>query len=142
MEIFKGRLPLPPGINRSYSIGYIPNRQGEMKPHIVASAELKKFKELAAWQLKDAHIQRVDWQVVESIREAKKKRKQTPLKMNVFFYFDSRWRKDIDGGEKHVQDVLCKFLAINDNLIVEKHTCKDVDKENPRVEVEISVVQE
>lgn len=142
MEIFKGRLPLPPGINESYAIGYVENAKGEMKPRVVASAKLKQFKKMAAWQLKDAKLQQVDWEMVETIRIAKKKHKHIPLKMNFSFYFDSRWRKDIDGGEKHAQDAVCKHLGINDNLIVEKHTCKDVDKEHPRVEVEISVVQE
>jgi Holliday junction resolvase RusA-like endonuclease len=140
--LFRGRLPLPPGINDSYAIGYVENAKGEMKPRIIASAELKLFKELAAWQLKDAKTNEVDWEMVAIIQNAKKKRKHIPLEMKFSFYFNSKWRRDIDGGEKHAQDAVCRHLGINDNLIVEKHTCKDVDKENPRVEVEICIVQE
>ena len=60
------------------------------------------------------------------------------LALSIRFYFASALRRDIDGGLKIAQDALCEGLGINDNRIVETHLYKHIDKDNPRIEVQLS----
>jgi crossover junction endodeoxyribonuclease RusA len=57
------------------------------------------------------------------------------LSLSVIFYFATALRRDLDGGLKIAQDALCEALGTNDNLIVEIHLSKRVDRHNPRTEV-------
>jgi Holliday junction resolvase RusA-like endonuclease len=47
---------------------------------------------------------------------------------------------DVDAGEKAAIDAVFHYLTLNDNLVVDKHTTKEVDREDPRVEVELRCV--
>jgi crossover junction endodeoxyribonuclease RusA len=60
------------------------------------------------------------------------------LALSIRFFFTSRLRRDVDGGLKIAQDALCQSLGINDNRIVETHLYKNLDKQNPRIEVSLS----
>jgi crossover junction endodeoxyribonuclease RusA len=60
------------------------------------------------------------------------------LVLSIRFYFTSALRRDVDGGLKIAQDALCEGLGINDNRIVETHLYKHIDKENPRIEVQLT----
>lgn len=60
------------------------------------------------------------------------------LALSIRFYFTSALRRDLDGGLKIAQDALCEGLGINDNRIVETHLYKYIDKENPRIEVQLT----
>ncbi len=60
------------------------------------------------------------------------------LALSIRFYFTSALRRDLDGGLKIAQDALCEGLGINDNRIVETHLYKYIDKENPRIEVQLA----
>jgi Holliday junction resolvase RusA-like endonuclease len=100
------------------------------------------FKKAAALELKNTATTRVDWQVVEAIREAKRKRKQIPLTMTVTFYFKTMWKRDIDGGEKHAMDAVCKHLGLNDNLVTYLPVKKLADRNDQRVEVSICIAEE
>jgi crossover junction endodeoxyribonuclease RusA len=60
------------------------------------------------------------------------------LALSIRFYFTSALRRDLDGGLKIAQDALCEGLGINDNRIVETHLYKHIDKDNPRIEVQLS----
>jgi len=62
------------------------------------------------------------------------------LALSVRFYFTSALRRDVDGGLKIAQDALCEGLGINDNRIVETHLYKHIDKDNPRIEVQLTPV--
>lgn len=133
---FSGSLPIPPGINRSYK-NFLNKKTG--KSMFAGTPEARRFKQAAAQKLQDAQV---DWSVVETIQAAKRKRKQTPLEMTISFFYESRWRRDIDAGEKATIDAVFKHLQLNDNLIVAKHTFKQLDKINPRVELQIRIVEE
>jgi Holliday junction resolvase RusA-like endonuclease len=133
---FSGSLPIPPGINRSYK-NFLNKKTG--KSMFAGTPEARRFKQQAAQQLQDAQV---DWSVVEAIQTAKKKHKQTPLEMTISFFYESRWRRDIDAGEKAAIDAVFKHLQLNDNLIVAKHTFKEIDKMNPRVELQLCIAHE
>lgn len=118
-------LPLPTGVNGSYKTG---------KGRFYGSAELKSFKEEAHYALRQSGT--FDWLSIHRLLESKKK---TPLAMTIDFYFPTLWKKDIDGGEKAVIDAVFNYIALNDNLIVDKHTRKLVDRANPRCEISVMV---
>lgn len=124
---FMARLPLPPGINKSYKIIKMPN--GHYR--LAATPELMDFKERATVKLMNAEV---DWSLVNAIRQSRLK---TPLEIDICFYFSTLWKRDIDGGEKAVIDAVFHRLDLNDNLIVEKRTTKSVDRDEPHVEVEV-----
>lgn len=125
--IVSATLPLPPGINASYKSG---------KGKFYGSAELRAFKDEAQYALLASGL---DWPVIHSIQASKKK---TPLVATIDFYFPTLWKRDIDGGEKAVIDVLFDYICLNDNLIVEKHTRKLVDRGNPRCEIRVYLYEE
>ncbi|HEY7418745.1 MAG TPA: RusA family crossover junction endodeoxyribonuclease, partial [Ktedonobacteraceae bacterium] len=59
---------------------------------------------------------------------------------HISFYFPTLWKKDVDGGEKHIIDAVFQHLELNDNLNVEIHVYKFADRDEPRVEVELCCV--
>jgi len=122
-------LPLPPGINASYKTG---------RGNFYGSPELKGFKEEAHYALLQQK-DKVDWVAIEAIQKRKGK---TPLAASIDFYYPTLWRRDIDGGEKAVIDAIFGYVGLNDNLIVDKHTRKMVDRGNPRCEISVSLAGE
>lgn len=139
---FSGRLPVPPGINQSYKIVTIKLKSGKRYNRLGDTPQATAFKRAAAQQLKDTTTTLVDWQVVETIKEAKHKRKHVPLIMTITFFFETMWRRDVDGGEKHIQDAICKHLGINDNLVIRLVVEKQADRNNPRVEASLCIAEE
>ena len=118
-------LPLPTGVNGSYKTG---------KGRFYGSAGLKSFKEEAYYALcKNGGF---SWITIHEMQSSKKK---TPLAMTIDFYFPTLWKKDIDGGEKAVIDAVFSYIGLNDNLIVDKHTRKLVDRANPRCEISVAI---
>jgi Holliday junction resolvase RusA-like endonuclease len=73
--------------------------------------------------------------------EAKSQWKKEPLKgdiaLNVLFYFKDKRMLDIDGGLKALFDCLTGIIWVDDKQITELHAFKEVDKSNPRVELQI-----
>lgn len=135
-ELFRGRLPLPPGINRSYQIVYIGRH-----PRIADTPKSAEFKEEAVLRLREQR-QAVRWDVLEGIRYQLGNGVYTPLKMGICYFFPTMWKRDVDGGDKAVIDAVFKFLQLNDNLVVDLHATKQADKSDPRVEFELSLAQE
>ena len=60
------------------------------------------------------------------------------LALSIRFYFTSALRRDVDGGLKITQDAICEGLGINDNRIVETHLYKHIDRDNPRIEIQLT----
>lgn len=118
-------LPLPPGINASYKSG---------RGKFYGSAELNSFKNDAYYALRQRGT--FDWLSIHRLLESKKK---IPLAATIDFYFPTLWKRDIDGCEKAVIDVLFDYISLNDNLIVDKHTRKLVDRGNPRCEISVAI---
>jgi Holliday junction resolvase RusA-like endonuclease len=127
-------MSLPPGINNSYKIVKILNSEdGVSSMRLGATPELEEFKESAGWELKVAPV--CDWLVIEAIKLNKKSK--TPLAVRLKFYFPTLWKRDIDGGEKHVIDAAFRHLGLNDTLVLDLHVTKEADREDPRCEIEI-----
>jgi crossover junction endodeoxyribonuclease RusA len=64
----------------------------------------------------------------------------TSLSLTIRFCFSSALRRDVDSGLKIAQDALCAGLALNDNRITEIHLYKRQDKDYPRIEVMLSLL--
>lgn len=129
---YRATLPLPPGINASYKIVSI-NMGKKRINRLGATPELEQFKQLAFYELSNQTIR--DLSIIQSIRESKKK---IPLAVTIDFYFETLWKKDVDGGIKAVLDAVFDFFDLNDNLIVDLHVRKHVCKELPRCEIGLS----
>jgi Holliday junction resolvase RusA-like endonuclease len=121
---------LPSSVNRAYMPG------GNT---IIATPELRQFKIAAAWELKNAKIDRG---VLELLRAAKKKKCHVPLAANIAFCYRTLWKIDLDAGIKHLLDAVFEHLEINDNQNVDMHVFKIADPERPRVEIELRRVTE
>lgn len=132
---FRATLPLPPGVNTSYQIVQNESKEtGKRYRHIAHTKEAQQFKKDAALMLTES---KCDLAILSALKSSRYK---TPLSMAIRFYFPTLWKRDIDGGEKAVIDEVFRHLALNDVLVVDKHTTKEVDVLDPRVEVEISCV--
>lgn len=66
--------------------------------------------------------------------------KQGYLCLFVNFYFKTPLRRDLDGGLKILQDTICEALGMNDNRVVDIHLVKRVDRQRPRVEVQVEAL--
>jgi crossover junction endodeoxyribonuclease RusA len=116
-------LPLPPSINHQYA-----TVQGRR----VLSRAGREFKSLVAeevenWLDKGPHVDVTLFQ-------------RHYLALTITFYFRSALRRDLDGGLKIAQDALCEALGVNDNLVIEIHLRKRVDRHSPRMEVQLTAL--
>src|SRR5712691_7556763 len=113
-------LPLPPSINHQYA-----TVQGRR----VLSRGGREFKRLVVeevenWLEKHPHVDVALFQ-------------HHYLALTIMFYFMSALRRDLDGGLKIAQDALCEALGVNDNLVIEIHLSKRLDRHCPRIEVHL-----
>jgi len=116
-------LPLPPSINHQYA-----TVQGRR----VLSRAGREFKRLVVeevedWLEKHPHVDVALFQ-------------QHYLALTLIFYFMSALRRDLDGGLKIAQDALCEALGVNDNLVIEIHLSKRVDRHSPRMAVQLTAL--
>ena len=116
-------LPLPPSINHQYA-----TVQGRR----VLSRSGRAFKALVAEEVEHWLDKHPLFDVVLFQRHY--------LALTITFYFVSALRRDLDGGLKIAQDALCEALGINDNLVVEIHLRKRVDRHSPRIEVHLTAL--
>jgi Holliday junction resolvase RusA-like endonuclease len=135
--LFRGRLPLPPGINASYKIVRIRRAGGREYQRLGETPELRQFKKDAALELSQTKVDVTLW---EQIRHALPRK--TPLQGEITFFFETMWRRDVDGGIKHTIDAVFAHLILNDNLLVDLHVRKLVDKNDPHTDVEISLLKD
>jgi len=113
-------LPLPPSINHQYA-----TVQGRR----VLSRSGREFKAFVAEQVESWLDDRPHVDVALFQRHY--------LALTITFYFASVLRRDLDGGLKIAQDALCEALGVNDNLVIEIHLSKRVDRHCPRIEVHL-----
>jgi crossover junction endodeoxyribonuclease RusA len=113
-------LPLPPSINHQYAT--VQGRRVLSR----AGREFKRLvvEEIENWLDKHPHVDVGLFQ-------------QPYLALTITFYFMSVLRRDLDGGLKIAQDALCEALGVNDNLVIEIHLSKRVDRYFPRMEVRL-----
>lgn len=113
-------LPLPPSINHQYA-----TVQGRR----VLSRAGRDYKQCVAKEVEDW----IDNQQLSASDLMRFRRHY--LSLTITFYFVTALRRDLDGGLKIAQDALCEALGVNDNLVVEIHLSKRVDRYNPRIVV-------
>jgi crossover junction endodeoxyribonuclease RusA len=134
------KLPLPPGINQSYTIGTC-HRTG--KRRIVSKLEHKQFKRDAAMllanqkQLMDTEQRKEYNRIIEDILK-----NGLFLLLEVFFFLEDILSRDEDGGLKVIQDSVCKCLGIDDKYVMDAHIGKRRANGNPRCEVRVYLWQE
>jgi crossover junction endodeoxyribonuclease RusA len=115
-------LPLPPGVNNQYvTVG---RRR-------VLSKEARAFQRAASALVRDALIR---WEQSDawlaSLREQ-------PCACDLTLYFETPFKRDLDGGLKIALDVLCTTLGLDDRYIVALTLTKRIDPLNPRAEIEL-----
>ena len=113
-------LPIPPSINHHYAT---------VNGRRVLSAEGRRFKTLVGREVICALAKRKAGRRFLAVQN------NSPLALDLRFYFASELRRDIDGGLKITQDAVCEALGINDNRIVEVTLRKDRDAVTPRMEL-------
>jgi crossover junction endodeoxyribonuclease RusA len=118
-------LPVPPSVNHQYAT---------VNGRRLLSAKGRAFKELVGQQILVA--------LAQSSHRGTLRRtlSQANLSLSIQFFFASALRRDTDGGLKIAQDALCEGLGLNDNRVVETHLYKYQDRDNPRMELLLSVV--
>lgn len=118
-------LPLPPGVNNQYvTVG---RRR-------VLSASAKAFHRDVA-------------RAISSLRSAGKllpagDRLVTDSLLGIYlvFYFETPFKRDLDGGLKITLDALARTLGFDDRSVVDLHLSKRIDPLRPRVEIEIETI--
>ncbi|MGQ4809171.1 hypothetical protein NKDENANG_02582 [Candidatus Entotheonellaceae bacterium PAL068K] len=113
-------LPVPPSVNHQYATVQgrrVLSRAGRAYKQLVAE-EIEHRRE--SGELSEATLSRFQGHYLSLI---------------IVFYFAAVLRRDLDGGLKIAQDAICEALGVNDNLVVEIHLRKRVDRQHPRIEV-------
>jgi crossover junction endodeoxyribonuclease RusA len=113
-------LPLPPSINHQYAT---------VNGRRVLSQAGRTFKAFTAETVATHLDDQPDAEALVALF------RRHYLTLSITFYFASPLRRDLDGGLKIAQDALCEALGVNDNLVVEIHLKKRVDRHQPRIEV-------
>jgi crossover junction endodeoxyribonuclease RusA len=118
-------LPVPPSVNHQYAT---------VNGRRLLSARGRAFKEMVGQQILLALAQSTHRGTLrQAVREG-------TLSLSVYFFFTSALRRDVDGGLKIAQDALCENLGVNDNRVVELHVYKRQDRDNPRMELHLSII--
>ncbi|MDH3604853.1 MAG: RusA family crossover junction endodeoxyribonuclease [Candidatus Tectomicrobia bacterium] len=120
-------LPVPPSVNHQYA---------SVNGRRVLSRAGRDFKALVADEVEE-------WRDREGIsNETLALFGRHYLSLTITFYFTSALRRDLDGGLKIAQDALCEALGVNDNLVVEIHLRKRIDRQSPRIDVVLQALPE
>lgn len=117
-------LPLPPGVNNQYvTVG---RRR-------VLSRDAKAFH-------KDVKVILAELSVRPDFDESWLASLQNlPLACDLLFYFETPYRRDLDGGLKIALDAVCGGLGLDDRYIVTLTLAKHLDPLRPRLELEIGI---
>ncbi|MBI4000790.1 MAG: RusA family crossover junction endodeoxyribonuclease [Nitrospira defluvii] len=117
-------LPVPPSVNHQYAT---------VNGRRLLSAKGRAYKDLVGQQILVALAQSPHRGTLGQIL------RQASLSLSIHFFFASALRRDTDGGLKIAQDALCEGLGLNDNRVVEIHLYKFQDRDNPRMDLLLSV---
>lgn len=118
-------LPLPPSINHQYIT--VKNRR-------MLSPEARKYKRTLVPMLR-RKLSAWSPEFMEAAKEGY-------LALFLDFFFETPLRRDLDGGLKITQDVICEALGANDNRVVDIHLVKRMDPLHPRVEIELEILDD
>ncbi|MBX3342899.1 MAG: RusA family crossover junction endodeoxyribonuclease [Nitrospira sp.] len=117
-------LPIPPSVNHQYAT---------VNGRRLLSAKGRTYKDFVGQQIVVALAQSPHRATLRQTLQ------QASLSLSIHFFFASALRRDTDGGLKIAQDALCEGLGLNDNRVVETHLYKHQDRDNPRMEIRLSV---
>ena len=120
-ELLQITLPLPPSVNNQYAT---------VNGRRVLSPESRRWKQSAQKLL--ARIEPTA-AFLETARAGY-------LALFIDFYFETPMRRDLDGGLKIAQDVICQALGVDDRRVVDIHLVKRIDPLRPRIEVELEAL--
>lgn len=120
-ELVHFALPMPPGVNNQYVT---------VNGRRVLSKEARRWKTQAT-QLLARLVLPPSFSA--TLREGY-------LALFIDFYFETPLRRDLDGGLKIAQDVICQSLGIDDRRVVDIHLVKRIDPLHPRIEVELEAL--
>ena len=125
MKTLQLTLPLPPSVNNQYvTVG---RRR-------VLSREAKAFRRDVATIVRDLLIK-------GAIQESwlADLRGQT-FACDLVYYFETPFKRDLDGGLKIALDALCDALELDDRYAVSLTLTKQIDPLQPRVELELGPI--
>lgn len=122
-ELVQLTLPLPPGVNNQYAT--INGRR-------VLSKAARSWKTQATQILSRLELPAAFQATLQA----------GYLALFIDFYFETPLRRDLDGGLKIAQDVICQSLGIDDRRVVDIHLVKRIDPLRPRIEVELEALAE
>ncbi len=114
-------LPLPPGVNQQYAT---------VNGRRVLSRAARRWKTEALQTLGRISIPEP---FMQKLRDGY-------LALFIDFYFETPLRRDLDGGLKLTQDVVCEALGTDDRRVVDIHLVKRIDPLRPRVEIELEAL--
>ncbi len=122
MKTLRLTLPLPPGVNNQYvTVG----------KRRVLSKPAKAFHRAAGVVVREKRGRgAIDDGWLESLHEL-------PLACDLVFYFETPYKRDLDGGLKITLDAVCTLLNLDDRYIVSLTLEKRLDPLHPRVELEL-----
>lgn len=117
-------LPVPPSVNHQYAT---------VNGRRLLSAKGRAYKDFVGQQILVALAQSPHRGTLGP------RLRQANLSLSIHFFFASALRRDTDGGLKIAQDALCEGLGLNDNRVVEIHLYRFQDRDNPRMDIRLSV---
>ncbi|HVG02063.1 MAG TPA: RusA family crossover junction endodeoxyribonuclease [Nitrospira sp.] len=117
-------LPVPPSVNHQYAT---------VNGRRLLSAKGRAYKDLVGQQILVALAHSPHRDTLGTML------RQANLALSINFFFVSALRRDTDGGLKIAQDALCEGLGLNDNRVVEIHLYRFQDRNNPRMDIRLSV---
>jgi crossover junction endodeoxyribonuclease RusA len=133
-------LPLPTSTNAS---------RVPVNGRLISSRELKQFKSDAHMLLIKTVLDMPDEDKSEYLRiknmvlaASKTRNKKIPIALDITAYLETLWRRDTSNFIKALEDVVFEHMGINDNLVVDIHIRKEVDRAHPRVEIAIRIFEE
>jgi len=112
-------LPFPPSANRYWRHPVINGH-----PRTLLSREARAYREQCGW----------------AARSQVKKMLSGPVSVRALFYFPNR-RGDLDNRVKQLLDALNGIVFSDDSKVEHLECTRLIDKENPRVELEVSAIQ-
>ena len=122
MKTLRLTLPLPPGVNNQYvTVG----------KRRVLSKHARAFHRDTGVVIREQHsLGTIDDEWLTSLHEQ-------PLACDLVFYFETPYKRDLDGGLKITLDAVCTLLSLDDRYIVSLTLEKRLDPLHPRVELEL-----
>jgi crossover junction endodeoxyribonuclease RusA len=126
MKTLRLKLPLPPGVNNQYvTVG----------KRRVLSKQAKAFHRETGLVIRAQRSEgSIDDDWLASLHEQ-------PLACDLVFYFETPYKRDLDGGLKITLDAVCTLLGLDDRYIVSLTLEKRLDPLHPRVELELGAAE-